>query len=154
MFELKLALKAVQKRIDKLAKQSPKLIDETLKVAGIQFLTWANNGSPKEPAKPPIKWGFLRGSSSVFLGGTLVSVYEGEDNKDANKSFKAGPRTLTWGWNAVYATRMHEEDYTPGPKSAQDGNAGNKWAEKHLSADKEDLMAFIAADLKKRMEKL
>jgi hypothetical protein len=151
MFDFELDTSDMERRLLEFEKQSPKALREALEVAGLSFLDWANNGSTKESRKPPILQGFLRGSSSAFVGGKLIGVYEGEDNKDANRSHSDSPLNVTWGWNADYATKMHEEEYNPGPISQQDGDAGNKWLEKHLLADKEDWMALVALEFGRRL---
>ena len=148
-FEMSFDSKSMEKELKKLMKESPKALKKAMEIAGIQFLTWANNGSSKESRKPPIRRGFLRGSSSAFLGSELIGMYDGEDNREANKSYSDKDFVLTWGWNTEYATRMHETDYMPGPFSKQDGDAGNKWLERHLKSDRELLMAVIAKEFKK-----
>jgi len=150
MFDIEMDTSQVEQRLKEFQKKSPKALEKALEIAGIQFLTWANNGSSKESRKPPIRRGFLRGSSSVFLGGRLLGVFQGENNSEANRSHSDQPFTLTWGWNSEYATKMHETEYNPGPFSRQDGDAGNKWLERHLSADRDLLMALTAEEFRKR----
>lgn len=151
MFSMKLDTTSMKRELAKLEKQSPKAFEFGLTVGAIQFLTWANNGSTKEPRKPPIAKGFLRGSSSAFVGSKLVGVYTGENNKEANRSYAENGLNVTWGWNADYATKMHESEYNLGPVSVQDGDAGNKWLEKHLDADRELFMKVVAAETGKKL---
>jgi len=118
----------------------------------LQFLTWANTGSggSKSPAKPPIRFGILRGSSSTFVNGKLVGVYP--QNIRSGTIEKPTPakstnkKNIVWVWNTGYATKMHEGEYELGEFSAKDGNAGPKWIEKHLQADKEALIDFIGEE--------
>lgn len=151
MFKLGTNFKEVERNIKKLARKSPAAFEKAMAIAGLTFLDWANNGSSRESRKPPIKWGFLRGSSSVFLGNKLLGAYEQEDNREANRSHSEKPFTLTWGWNAEYATNMHETDYQPGEHSERDGDAGNKWLEKHIRADRDALMEMTAKTVKKEL---
>lgn len=153
MFEVKVDTSEVDKNITKLAKKSPKAIDAALAVAGIQFLTWCNTGSSKQSRTPPIRRGFLRGSGSVFVGNTLVGKASGYPNDDALGSYSGGEHTITWVYNANYATKMHETTYELGPYSAQAGNAGNKWLELHLQNDKELLMSLITTEFEKALKK-
>lgn len=150
-FSLSMNTSKVDKRLKEFQKKSPKALEAALSIAGIQFLTWANNGSSKESRKPPIRRGFLRGSSSAFLGGKLLGVYQLTSNQDVNRSHSDKPFTLTWGWNSNYATKMHETEYNLGRFSQQDGDAGNKWLEKHLSADRNLLMALTAEEFGKKV---
>jgi hypothetical protein len=138
-----------------LIKKSPNAFKNAQKKGAIQFLNWANNGSAKETRKPPIRWGVLRGSSSAFVGSELVQTYDipimaGADERPTPaQSHNAKDDQMTWVWNTDYATKMHETNYKPGPFTAQDGNAGPKWLEKHLNADKDDLMKVIGMEYKK-----
>jgi len=136
----------------RLQKQSPKHFKEAQKRGAIQFLNWANNGSAKSSKKPPIRWGVLRGSSSAFVGGDLVMkfpyvVREGMVTPAENYSGK--DLVITWCWNTDYAAKMHEHKGGWGKFTLQDGNAGNKWIEEHLQADKEDLMKVIGEEFKR-----
>ena len=136
----------------RLQKQSPKYFKEAQKRGAIQFLNWANNGSAKSSKKPPIRWGVLRGSSSAFVGGDLVMkfpyvVKEGMVTPAENYSGK--DLVITWCWNTDYAAKMHEWTGGWGKFTLQDGNAGNKWIEEHLQADKEDLMKVIGEEFKR-----
>lgn len=138
----------------KLARISQPNFIKAMEKAAIQFLAWCNNGSPKEPRKPPIRWGVLRGSSSAFVGKKLVSIFQintsgAIEAPTPAQSFNAAPTTATWVWNTDYATRMHEWRGSWGRFTLQDGNAGNKWLEKHLQKDRNDLMDLIAIEFKK-----
>lgn len=142
--------------LKRLAKKSPTLFKKAKKIGAIQFLTWANNGSSNESRKPPIKWGVLRGSSSAFVGNELVEIFQqtvasgsAEKASPAISMGASSPKIITWVWNVNYAVRMHEASYSLGPKSAQDGDSGNKWVEKHLKADREDLIKVIGKEFKR-----
>jgi len=143
--------------ISKLMKKMPEEMIKALEIAGIQFMTWCNQGSPKQPAKPPIRFGVLRGSSSVFVNSKLISVYNQQIKQGAkdiptpNKSQRTDKFEIVVGWNTDYASKMHEWTGHWGPFTQQDGDAGNKWAEKHLKSDKEALISMITIDFKKRV---
>lgn len=152
----KLAVRTDLSALLSLQKKSPALFHEAMKIGAIQLLTWCNVGSSKESRKPPIRFGVLRGSSSAFVGNELVQVFPQSIKAGAKESpspataHNAKKLTITVVYNTNYAARMHEGQYNPGEVSAQDGDAGNKWVEKHLEADKEILMALIAKEFKKR----
>jgi hypothetical protein len=133
-----------------LQKKSPVAFRKAQEVAALQMLTWMNDGSPVCPAKPPIDWGTLRGSSSAFLGNELVGVARnaGVDATPA-LSWSAAKDTTSWVWNTDYAARMHEHEGNWGPKTAADPGAGNKWVEKHLAADKEIYLKLVCSVFKK-----
>ena len=141
--------------LKKLQRQSPKLFQEAMEKGAIQFLTWANTGSAKESRKPPIRWGVLRGSSSAFVGNKLVQTYPqnikpgSEESPSPLKSYAGKSLVITWVWNTDYAAKMHEHKGGWGKFTTQDGDAGNKWIEKHLQKDKNDLMEMIAKEFKK-----
>lgn len=141
--------------LKKLQKQSPQHFDKAMQKGAIQFLTWANNGSKNESRKPPIRWGVLRGSSSAFVGDKLVQTFRipiksGADEAPSPlKDYKGKELVITWIWNTDYAAKMHEWKGGWGKFTEQDGDAGNKWLEKHLRADRDDLMKMIAIEFKK-----
>lgn len=138
--------------LKKLAKQSPKHFRVAMKRGGIQFLTWANVGSVNSSKKPPIKWGVLRGSSSVFLGNKLIETFKPakvEGEPTPNATYSGGDLVLTFGWNTDYAAKMHEWKGNWGKFTLQDADAGSKWLEDHLEKDKNDLMKMIAKEFKK-----
>lgn len=138
------------KGLKMLQKESATLFEKAMAKGGIQFLNWANNGSKGSPKKPPIRFGVLRGSSTAFVDKKLVSVFDiiiKEGAKERPTPAKTNdvpkPLTLTFVWNTDYATRMHEHEGNWGKFTQQDGDAGNKWLEEHLKADKDDLIEFI-----------
>lgn len=146
------SMKKVMKRIDKAIKNAN---EYALEKTAIDMLNWFNNGSPNEPATPPIRHGVLRGSSSAFVGNKLVGVNPekitpgGNEKQTPNKSVSgSNAQRIRLGWNTDYATRMHEETYNLGPISAATGTSGPKWAEKHINADG----ALIAETIGKFME--
>ena len=122
-----------------------------LEKVALQMLTWFNNGSPKESAKPPIRFGVLRGSSSAFVGGKHVGDFaqaispEAEEQPTPNQSYAGDKKSIVLGWNTDYASKMHEWQGGWGEFTQQDGDAGAKWAEKHVAADG-DLSAYMLAD--------
>lgn len=133
------------KPLKRLAKKSPAIFSKAMAKGGIQFLAWANNGSPLEPSKPPIRWGVLRGSASAFVGSKMVTMIQ-ENGGTPLTSYSETPTTISWIWNTNYAARMHEHTGNWGDATANDPGAGNKWLEKHLNADKEALMKMIEAE--------
>jgi hypothetical protein len=133
-----------------LRKKSPTAFRKAQEIAGLQMLTWMNDGSSVCPAKPPIDWGVLRGSGSVFVGKDLVGVaLNAPSGSTPEKAWNAAISTTTWIYNTAYAARMHEHDGDWGAKTKADPGAGNKWIEKHLSADKENYLQLIAQVFKK-----
>lgn len=142
----------VRARLRELANKSHKALVNAEKKAALQFLDWANNGSPNESVKPPIKTGFLRGSASAFVGSVLVGVFENGNTTGAARSNSSPEFDVTWNWNASYATKMHEnEDWEPGEASQRDGDVGPHWATKHLEADKAALMQMITLEFGKEV---
>lgn len=142
-----------------LVKNSNDMFNKSMEKAAIQFLTWANTGSIGSPKKPPIKWGVLRGSSSAFVGTKLVSVYPQDVDTDAEEdasparnvsgvSIKPDDVTATFVWNTDYATTMHEWRGGWGKATLRDYDAGNKWLEEHLKADKDALMKMVGIEFK------
>jgi hypothetical protein len=135
----------IPKRIKKMIKDYPKVREEALTKGGLQMINWIVNGSPRESVVPPVLTGALRGSGSVFVGGKFITATPDESGEGTPlKSYSAKPNTITWIFNTAYATRLHERKWTPGEVSQQSGNVGNKFIRKHLKADKELLLEFIA----------
>lgn len=132
--------------LKKLQKRSPKIFQKAMEKGAIQFLTWANDGSPRESRRPPIRWGVLRGSASAFVGGKLVAVSPVGSDGEPLTTYQDVDTTISWIWNAPYAAKMHEHTGNWGPYTTQDSNAGNKWLEKHLQADKEALLKMIEVE--------
>ena len=124
---------------------------------GLQLLNNTVNGSPAEPVVPPIMHGYLRGSGSVFIGSELLATSDkfGETNHSGdakpNTSYSGKDMELTIGFNAPYAARMHEGEWKPGPVSQQSGDVGNKFLEKHLKNDRQELMQLYADLVKKEV---
>ena len=150
-FKMKFKLKGLHK----LMKQSPKAFNKSLAVAGLQFLNWANNRSKNESAKPPIRFGVLRGSSSVFVGNKLIGI-QPQNVKEHGiptpaKSYNGRTDTMTVVWNTDYAKKMHEWKGNWSKYTIQDSNAGNKWLEKHISKDRTDIFKLIDAQFKKEI---
>lgn len=121
---------------------------------GLQLLNNCNNGSPNESTVPPILTGALRGSASVFVNDKLISVAPniGGDPTPA-KSISGNKGNddetfITIVYNTVYASKLHELDFNPGPGSEQAGNVGNKWIEKHIKADFVELMKLWRRSMK------
>lgn len=146
MFSIKIEDKEMQTQLAKLKAKSPKALEKALIVGGLSLLRWSADGSPNSDSKPPISTGFLRGSGSAFVGNKYIGMVEGYDNSLANRSHNEESTTITLGFNAEYATDMHE-NYPANPKNAphsmNDPGSGGKWLENHIAKDKEDLMKVI-----------
>lgn len=133
---------------------SKEAFKEAQKIAALQFLTWVNAGSPAESATPPIRWGVLRGGSSVFIGNEFINTYPeniksgADETPDPLKSYNGEEGVITIIYNVNYAFRMHEERgktwHNLGAFSTQAANATDKWLEKHLANDGKILYAMIA----------
>lgn len=154
----KLEIKTNFKPLEKLARQSPMIFQKAMEKGAVQFLNWASTGSKNESRKPPIRWGVLRGSASAFVNGKLLKVFPqtlrpgAPEKPTPATSAPAGPIGIPnalWVWNTDYATKMHEWKGRVGSFTQQDGDAGSKWLEKHLRADKDLLMQLIATFFKK-----
>lgn len=150
------------KPLKKLQRKSPEIFNKAMKKGAIQFLKWANEGSERETRKPPIRWGVLRGSASAFVGSQLVAMsaaeqtgsQAGASTKNAPLTqYKEVPTTISWIWNTTYAAAMHEHTGNWGEATSADSDAGNKWLEKHLIADKEALMDMIEKEFWREAEK-
>jgi hypothetical protein len=144
--------------LKKLQRKSPKAFNKAMKIGAIQFLTWANTGQGGvSNKKPPIRFGVLRGSASAFVGGKLVQVYPqpikagADESPTPARSHSAPEDQITWVWNTDYATKMHEWKGGWGKFTQQDMNAGNKWLEDHLKADKKALRDVIGMEFKKEL---
>ncbi len=136
-------------------KYDTKMKLENKRALGKLALTLLNNvvnGSPAEPVVPPILTGLLRGSGSVFVAGDLITTMDGYDNTKANRSYKGKKNEVTIGFNVAYAAKMHEHTGNWGPYSKQSGDVGRKFLEKHLDADKEELLKNYAAFMKSEVK--
>ena len=94
----------------------------------------------------------LRGSSSAFVGNELVFIYvphQVAGETTPARSHSASALMITWVWNTDYAAKMHEWKGGWGEATERDTDAGNKWAEKHLLADRKDLIEVIGRSFKK-----
>ncbi len=138
-----------------LQKKSPKAFRLGQEKASLQLLTWMNNGSPQSSRKPPIRFGVLRGSSSVFVGNKKVGdaviqvKAEAKEQISPASAHSAPTNTSTIVYNTDYAAKMHEWDGGWGEFTIQDGDAGNKWIEDHLKADKDLFVKMIGIEVRK-----
>lgn len=143
-------LKALQRR-------SPAMFAKALERPAIQMLTWMNTGSPRESRTPPIRTGVLRGSGTAFVGGKLVATTPsaGGTPTPAGTSGAPTPLTVHWTYNTDYASKMHErpEGSSWGAFTEQAQDAGSKWMEKHVIADREAFAAFVAKEFKALLAK-
>jgi hypothetical protein len=131
----------------KFKKVSDKVMKVAVEKAALQFLNWIVNGSPTNSRVPPILTGALRGSGSVFVEAKLISTTGGQ----ANTSYSGQKMVTTIGFNTVYAARLHETEWNPGPVSVQSGDVGNKWIESHLKSDGKAWLKFIATLMEKKL---
>jgi hypothetical protein len=160
-----------RKIINEIAQNFPKLMRQEVSASeracvavGLQLINFCVNGSPNEPTQPPIDSGLLRGSGSVFVNGKFITATpqvngEGDPLKSLNVSLEAGRQKIDVVFNVPYAYWLHESsDWIPGgvkPSRAATNNpaittnVGNKWVEKHLYADGEDLLILYGSQMKK-----
>lgn len=116
----------------------------------LQFLNWCNRGSANDSTVPPIKTGNLRGSASVFVGPVLIQDTRGQYGTGTPaQSCSDAMNVITIVYNTIYAAKMHEDTWEPGDVSQRSGDVGNKWLEKHMTADGKDLLEMYAMLLKK-----
>jgi hypothetical protein len=138
--------------LKKMIRQDPHNWKMAQKIGAVQFLTWANTGQGKSSKKPPIRFGVLRGSSSAFVGNELVLIFPQTIKQGASEAptpaqtYAGALDVITFVWNTDYATKMHEWSGGWGPFTRQDGDAGAKWVEDHLKADRNALMAVIGME--------
>lgn len=145
--------------LKKMINKSPKAFNSALEKASIQLLTWMNTGSggTAQSAKPPIRWGVLRGSSSAFVGPSKIIDFRQQIKAGSREtitpasSYSAPKNTITVVWNTDYADKMHEWPGPWGEFTERDGDAGAKWVEKHLKADKDLLMKVIGLEFKQEL---
>jgi len=144
--------------LEKVWMADKKARDKGLMALGLQLLNNTLNGSPNEPVVPPIMQGYLRGSGSVFLGKKLLSTStefgysETSGKAKPNEIYNGKKNEVTIGFNAPYATKMHETDWEPGKISQQSGDVGNKFLEKHLKKDGKELFQLYTDIYKKEFK--
>lgn len=138
---------------------------KALQAAGLSLLNFSLNGSSNEPVVPPIMWGVLRGSGSVFvdnilIGDTKSSYPDGTPNREYTATTGTNINSVTIGYNTAYAARLHETTWTPGgerpsPQAAKNpgilADVGNKWVEKHVFTDANTLLGIYTDVFKKEM---
>lgn len=138
----------------KLMKANPALFAAALEKPALQMLTWMNTGSPREAKTPPIKTGALRGSGSAFVGSKLIGTTPPATGATPAQSGSAPPATVHWVYNTEYAAKMHEWDGGWGDYTEQAKDAGNKWMEAHIRADRAAFSEFVAKEYKLGLDKL
>lgn len=156
MAETKIKMSMDLSPLNGLARKSPGAFVKALKRGAIQFLNWSNLGSANSPRKPPIRFAVLRASSSAFVGKEFVTSFQtavkggGSERPTPARSVGSAPPTrVTWVWNTDYATRMHEWTGNWGPVTVQDGDAGRKWLEEHLEADRDSFYDVVRREFQK-----
>jgi hypothetical protein len=127
-----------------LGKKVEALNASAMGAVGLQLLNNTVNGSMTVATRPPILEGTLRGSGSVFVGKRLIKTSKTGTKGTPNTSYSGKPDEITVGFNTAYAARWHENEFTPGPRSIQDGNVDWKYLEVHLKGDGDELMALYA----------
>ena len=120
----------------------------------LSLLNFCLNGSKNSSRTPPVLTGDLRGSGSVFVGNKMIQDSKGASKGTPNTTYSENPDTITIGFNTEYATKIHENlepagGLQLGTKSREAGDAGGKFVEEHLDADKESLLEIYAKFFKK-----
>lgn len=139
----------------KLTKPGGKVDINAKKAMGLQLLNNTINGSPNESVVPPVLTGRLRASASVFVGSEFMkdtsNLSVSGDSPTPNKSYSDNIDTVTVGFNTPYAARMHEQysEFKPGKFSKRSGDVGEKFLERHITADKEELIKLYGKILDK-----
>jgi hypothetical protein len=133
--------------VSKIKAVSKKAFEKSQAKAAIQMLGWMASGSAASEKAPPIRTGVLASSGSVFYKNKLLTISPDISGGKGtpNKAFNS--KNITWGFNTVYATRMHEDkNLKPGPYSQASGNRhpGNQWLLEHLQKDKDNYTKLIA----------
>ena len=130
------------------------------KKVGAQLLNYIIDGSPRESITPPLLYSALRDSASVFVGNILVKA----NGAEANRNYSDSITTITVGFSAVYAARMHEHMVPatePDPKlkiifnpseRSKGAGGGGKYVERHLNADGKALIKLYSDFLKEEIE--
>ena len=100
---------------------------------------------------PPILTGALRGSGAVHVEGvfkfSMESEYPAGTPNTGNTTKKLNEVTVSY--NTPYASRWHENPFTPGPVSQTYPNVGDKYLERHLFGDKDDIFNTYALFIRK-----
>jgi hypothetical protein len=140
-------------KIGKIKGVSKKAFAEGQMKAAIQMLDWMSSGSMGSQKAPPIRMGILASSGSAFYKkknlGVSPDISRGMGTP--NKQFNS--KNITWGFNTVYATKMHEDkSLKPGPFSERNPNRhpGNQWVLEHLKADRNNYTKLIAEFAKRK----
>lgn len=142
----------------------PKARNKGLMAMGLQLINNAVNGSPNESVRAPFRDGRLRGSGSVFVGSKKVgdTLFLGKEGTPAQSYAEANKNIVTVGFNTPYAARLHEElipagSSVPGGAKKRDqkrtaaniADVGGKYLEKHLKADRKEIMKLYKDVYKK-----
>ncbi len=132
-------------------KIDPEAKEKGLIAFGLQLLHNTVVGSPNEGVRAPIRKGRLRGSGSVFVGSKKVgdTTFLGKRGTPAQSHSEKNPNIVTAGFNTEYAALVHENlqpkgSWVPGGKDGKgaslSADVGGKFLERHLKADKDELM--------------
>lgn len=114
-------------------------------ICAIQFITNISTGIE---ATPPVLSGNLRGSGSVFIGNEFVKDSQsivGEKGTPATSNNINDESVITIMFNTPYAAKMHEWTGGWGERTKRAGNAGNKYIEKHLKKDAQEITKLWAS---------
>lgn len=137
--------------LERLARRNPRLFMEAHGAALLQMMTWMNTGSPRESRTPPIRKGILRGSATAFSGGKVVGTGPAVAGATpANGAPKSDPLSGYIVYNTEYAAKMHEWEGGWGEFTEQAVDAGRKWMELHIRADREAFTKLIATEYGRR----
>lgn len=132
-----------KKNFDKFKKENPAVLKDAFAKAGIQLISWMNEGSKSVATRPPIEFGVLVGSAAVHIGKNFIGVYQKENGTPYTGTISEKDFTVTISYNTAYAEWLHNGDWNPGPRSKQAGGVGNKWLKKHLDGDKKDFINLV-----------
>lgn len=145
--------KSLEKELKRFARTSPEMLKEGMAHSSILFITHMVEG--KYGTKPPLKDGFLRGSFSTFVDGKYLNNPQltGDKSYQVNTSDidTKGFKTV-WVSNMPYANRMENGTWTPGERSAEDGDVGNHFFAQGLKNGAEDWGQYVALRVKKSMD--
>lgn len=147
----------IARNFPKIVKQEKSAAEKAAGAVALQLLNFCANGSPNEPTQPPIDSGYLRGSGSAFVNGKHITSTptidgQGEPLESFSTSIIDDEYAIDIIYNTEYAAKLHETTWTPGgvkpSKAAANNpgilqNVGNKWIEKHLLSDGEDLIMLF-----------
>lgn len=143
-----------------ISKKDSRGADKKTKFAlGLQAMNWMINGSSRSNRTPPIKFGVLKGSFSVFVGSLFVGdssnkFFGGTPLKSGLRTGEKNLASIFIIANTDYAAKMESEltpagDLQLGPVSRRSPGSGGHYIEGHLKADRNLYVSFYARMFKK-----